>query len=114
MLSNSTESIVIASPPLNNRRAIHPIPGKCSFRPVLVSIAVLIVCFPKPLYDLVWFSLSTDLFSHILLIPFISGYLVWQAKDSLPAPSRLRSIPLTLGFLGLGLVSLGAWIALKA
>lgn len=64
---------------------------------------VLLACFAKPLYELVRFALHSDLFSHVLLIPFISGYLVWIRKASLPPPSRpargLGIILLVLGVL---------------
>ena len=55
----------------------------------------------KPLLDLVSFSLHSDLHSHAVLIPFISGYLVWsRRKETLPVPSAsplLAVIPLAVG-----------------
>lgn len=66
--------------------------------------AILVLCFAWPLYHLVRFSLGSDLYSHIPLIPFISGYLVWQqrralfeiARRNVAAPTRpSRSGPLT-------------------
>src|SRR6266498_3407694 len=50
-----------------------------------VFASVLTVCFAKPLFDLVQFCLKHDLYSHILLIPFVSAYLMWQARTELPA-----------------------------
>jgi exosortase C (VPDSG-CTERM-specific) len=50
--------------------------------------AVLFVCFAGPLYALVKFALHSELFSHVLLIPFISAYLVWTNRQSLPTPSK--------------------------
>lgn len=116
MLTHSPESIsVTTSAP----------EGPCAFsslgssqaphlnRPGLITCAsVLVLCFAKPLYDLFGFCLKTDLFSHILLIPFISAYLVWHAKDTLPRPSSSRSRPLTLSFATLGAVALAAYFAL--
>jgi exosortase len=42
--------------------------------------AVCVVLYWRPLHDLVRVALSSDTYSHILLIPFISMGLVWMAK----------------------------------
>jgi exosortase C (VPDSG-CTERM-specific) len=42
---------------------------------LLYSIFALVACFGIYLYDLVRFALQSDLYSYILLVPFISGYL---------------------------------------
>lgn len=71
------------------------------------AIFALVLCalFFKPLLDLMRFSLHSDLHSHAVLIPFISGYLVWlRRKGTLPAPSAspaLAVIPLVVGLLAL-------------
>ena len=44
---------------------------------------ILVVCFSKPLYDLLRFSLKSDLFSHVLLVPFISIYLIFLKRGNL-------------------------------
>ena len=54
----------------------------------LPSVAVLGLCFGVPLYDLVRFSSGSELYSYILLIPFISLYLVWLKKEKLQLVSR--------------------------
>lgn len=58
----------------------------------------LALLFAWPLFDLARFSLKEELYSHLLLIPFISGYLIWQLRAELPAPGqpdrRLSAIPL--------------------
>jgi exosortase C (VPDSG-CTERM-specific) len=51
----------------------------------------LLLLFSKPLYNLFAFSLHSQLFSHIFLVPFISGYLVFLKKHLLrtaDSPSR--------------------------
>jgi exosortase C (VPDSG-CTERM-specific) len=53
----------------------------------VVVTVVLVACFSVPLYRLVQFALGSDLYSHIILIPFISLYLVWQKRSTLPPPS---------------------------
>jgi exosortase C (VPDSG-CTERM-specific) len=45
---------------------------------------VLLVLFAKPLYELAWFAARSSLYSHILLIPVVSGYLVWQRRNQKP------------------------------
>jgi exosortase C (VPDSG-CTERM-specific) len=62
-----------------------PVPGGA--RPQLKNLALLtgllLICFAKPLYDLFRFAIRSDLFSHVLLIPIISAYLVSLKKDKL-------------------------------
>ena len=76
--------------------------------------AVVVIGFGKPLYQLVRFAAGSDLYSHILLIPFISGYLVWVKRRSLaldPEPARAAAlIPLIAGFGLLG----GFWLAVRS
>jgi len=54
-----------------------------------------------PLYGLVRFAIQSELYSHIVLIPFISGYLVWLRRRSLPPcslPDRKAAVvPLIAG-----------------
>ncbi len=58
----------------------HPVRLRNFF---LVAIA-LVLCFAVPLYDLTRNAFRSDLYSYILLIPFISGYLVWSRRQRLP------------------------------
>src|SRR5207247_2624244 len=59
---------------------------------ILALLAVLLlICFGKPLFDLARFARQSELYSHILLIPFISAYLIWLKRQDLaplgePAP----------------------------
>lgn len=46
-------------------------------------VILLVVCFARPLYQLFRFAARSELFSYILLIPFISLYLAWLKKDRL-------------------------------
>ena len=70
-----------------------------------IFAVVLCALFGKPLLDLVRYSLHSELHSHMVLIPFISGYLVWlRRKEALPAPAAslaLAVIPLAVGLLAL-------------
>ena len=76
------------------------------------AIAALLVgiCFALPLYRLVGFAAKSQLYSHILLIPFISAYLI-RLQSKVSAGEKLaratRSSPpaaITFILLGTGLL----------
>ena len=48
-----------------------------------VLAALLVLCFMRPLYKLAGFSLDSDFFSYIPLMPLISGYLIWLRRGRL-------------------------------
>ena len=48
----------------------------------------LVLCFAMPLWNLGWFAATSEFHSYILLIPFISFYLVWLKKGSFPVCSQ--------------------------
>lgn len=48
----------------------------------VVAGAILVLAFLGSLADLVRFSLHNELFSHIVLIPFVTGYLIWIKRGS--------------------------------
>lgn len=50
----------------------------------LCFAAGLFVCFGTGLFGLLRFSINSDLYSHILLVPAISGYLLWTERHRLP------------------------------
>ena len=71
-------------------------------------------CFAKPLLDLIRFALASELYSYILLVPFISGYLIWSNRRNLALdskPVRAYAIPPLLigaGILAAYRVAVGA------
>ncbi|HTG43463.1 MAG TPA: exosortase/archaeosortase family protein [Verrucomicrobiae bacterium] len=71
-----------------------------------------VVCFSPFLADLAKFSWGSELFSHILLIPFIVGFLVWEKRSSLPRPVPGASFSVFLS-LASGFVLLSAYLILK-
>ena len=72
------------------------------------------LCFAIPLWDLIWFAGGSELYSYILLIPFISAYLVWLRKGSLPAGAQPAS-KVAAVFLSAGAgVQLVYWLALRS
>jgi len=64
-------------------------------------IALLIVVFFNPLLSLVVYAAKTDLDSHILLVPFISAYLIYIRRKQLPKDyifvPGLAMVPLVAG-----------------
>ena len=95
----------ITSPVAPARGALESFQSGGRVRLFTLFALVLGGLFFQPLLDLVRFSLHSDLHSHAVLIPFISGYLVWlRRKETLPAPSAspaLAVIPLAVGLLAL-------------
>jgi exosortase C (VPDSG-CTERM-specific) len=70
-----------------------------------IAVLGLIIAFILPLYRLAVFSVGSELYSHILLIPVVSVYLAWQYRNNLPAPAApdrlLAAIAALAGLLGL-------------
>ena len=68
-----------------------------------LATLVLALCFAVPLRDLARFAANSEFHSYILLIPFISLYLVWLKKGSFPICSqparKAASVFLTAGTL---------------
>jgi exosortase C (VPDSG-CTERM-specific) len=87
-----------------DKDSLKPVsPGRRKF--VLIGFLILwVVCFSHPLYDLAHFALSSNLYSHILLIPFLSGYLIWLKRRDLHSSSQpLRKSAMFLFATGAGL-----------
>ncbi len=49
-----------------------------------VCAALLIAAFIKPLIGLVLHAAHSELHSHILLVPFVTAYLLWIRREELP------------------------------
>ncbi|MGO8697135.1 MAG: exosortase/archaeosortase family protein [Limisphaerales bacterium] len=63
-------------PGTETRRAIRQ-----NLRNLLIVTFLLLLCFIRPCWQLITFSMHDELFSYIPLIPFISIYLVWSNKQ---------------------------------
>lgn len=48
-----------------------------------VAVVILLVGFSLPFYQVARFCLSGELYSYILLIPFVSLYFIWLQRDQL-------------------------------
>src|ERR1700743_3727501 len=97
--SKPNPASTIAAPP----RAVSPqeVPAWRKFRGMVVYTLALLVLFGRPLLGLASFALHSELYSHILLIPFITGYLIWINKGKLklesPPDRRVAWLPLAIG-----------------
>jgi exosortase C (VPDSG-CTERM-specific) len=95
-----------------------PVPAERSAAGFALATGILILCFARPLYQLARFSFGNELYSHILLVPVISGYLAWLNLKSLHgAPGSARRwalVPFLAGVAVLGLyaVQLSAGVQL--
>ncbi len=76
-------------------------------------IAVLIALYFEHLWALIVHAAKTDLDSYILLVPFISGYLIFARRKQLPAIHR-SSPPLAIAFVFVGLLVLAAACRLQS
>jgi exosortase C (VPDSG-CTERM-specific) len=81
---------------------------------LLVIAVIVVACFSRPLYTLVRSSLHSELYSYILLIPFISLYLVWRERQILTLPSKPPwRLALFLFLAGLVMLT-GYWLAVRS
>jgi exosortase C (VPDSG-CTERM-specific) len=64
----------------------------------------LLIVFSVPLLKVLSLALGSDLYSFIVIVPFISAYLIWIKKDRIyPSGSRVHNVwPLVLISLGFG------------
>jgi exosortase C (VPDSG-CTERM-specific) len=94
------------------RQASQPCgPNRATFfgapRGFVLALTGLAACFSVPLYHLARFAVESDLYSYVLLMPFVSLYLVWLKKGSLPVRSepapRWGTVLLVAGLLLLAL-----------
>jgi exosortase C (VPDSG-CTERM-specific) len=93
---------------LNNAAETRPKPvsglgWSIWFAPALL---VLLICFGQVLLEIGRFSLNSDLYSHIVLIPFLTLYLIRTRPTLIPASTPAR--PLAATFLIAGSILLGA------
>lgn len=97
---------IVTEPPLV-RSGEKPAPYLVRWRGFVMAMIILALCFSLPLWNLIKFAAGTDLYSHIFLIPFVSLYLIWIRRKSLPTgskpPRKLALFFLLVGTLLLGL-----------
>lgn len=70
---------------------------------LFIALGALTLVFGKVLFDLFQYAAKTELYSHIILIPVISAYLIWIDKKQTANLSRKWSLSAAaLAFVGLG------------
>ena len=71
-------------------------------------LILLTLLFIQPLAGLVVYAAGSDLHSHILLVPFVAGYLLYSERGSLPAPGGGSIVGTALmGGIGLAALAMG-------
>jgi len=63
---------------------------------------VLLAAFARPLFGLINYAAGSQLYSYILLVPFVSAYLLYLRRDQLPK-NYVADLPLAIVFLTVGL-----------
>jgi exosortase C (VPDSG-CTERM-specific) len=83
-----------------------------AFKQFGIAATLLVLCFGAVFLQLFSYAAQESLHSHILLVPFVSAYLIWIARPSLPAAQRGRGmLPLLPAAIALSV--LGAYFALR-
>jgi exosortase C (VPDSG-CTERM-specific) len=103
----STEQVQIALAPERPRLTGVPL------RPFWIAVAVVTLCFSRVLFDLAGHALKESLHSHILLVPFITAYLISLKRGSFPTVSRSRPA-LPAIFATVGILALALYAVLRA
>ena len=72
---------------------------------------MLLAAFARPLFGLINYAAGSQLYSYILLIPFVSAYLLYLRRDQLPK-NYVTDLPLAVVSLaaGLGVLVLVYWL----
>ena len=72
---------------------------------------VLLAAFAQPLLALINYAARSELYSYILLVPFVSGYLLFLRRDQLPR-NYVVDLPLAIVSLaaGLGALAFTYWL----
>jgi exosortase C (VPDSG-CTERM-specific) len=87
------------------------VPKKGVVKSLAVLSLIVIVFYARPLFDLTRYAFKSELYSHIVLIPFISLYLIWPKRKTLPVGSPAWGaalLPLAVGIALLGFYWLSA------
>ncbi len=83
-------------------------PGGLSecIKPFAISVLVLCLAYAKPIYIWAKFALGSELYSHVLLIPFVAAYFAWNKRGELREPRAARKVWAMPSFIfGLALIA---------
>jgi exosortase C (VPDSG-CTERM-specific) len=78
--------------PAQNGRSLNPASSSTELRNFLRAAGVLVLCFALPLWRLFKFAAGSEMYSYILLMPFVSGYLIHLQKPQLLPDSPPRRL----------------------
>jgi len=78
------------------------------WRRFLAAVAVLALGYCIPLYQVLRFALRSNLYSHVILIPVVSAYLIWIQREKLQKEPSAALPPIW------GIVAAIAGVALAA
>ena len=112
---NSRTDVIGPNPEVALSPELHLAPDTAAprWRRFWLATLGLVLCFVFPLLNLAGFAVGSELYSYILLIPFISFYLIWIKRQNL-SPTFLPARGITAGFLAAGLVMLAVyWLMLR-
>jgi len=103
ILPTQTGNISAATPP-NHRKLWRFWGGAC-------FAVVLLAAFGQPLLALIKYAAGSQLYSYILLVPFVSTYLLYLRRDQLPK-KYVIDLPLAIVSLagGLGVLGFTYWL----
>jgi exosortase C (VPDSG-CTERM-specific) len=99
--SNSDVAPVAGTSPRTTSPARQFVPSWRRFKGLAIFAGVLVLLFARPLIALLRFAPHEELYSHILLIPFISAYLIWMKRGQVVSESQpnraLALLPFAIG-----------------
>lgn len=81
-----------------------PIHAPRRLKALQISIALLLLGYLGELISLVRYAATDDLNSYVILVPFISAYLIYLKRHQLPKPGSSCSVGTTIA----GTIALGA------
>lgn len=73
-------------------------------RVFLAFVGALLLAYSLPLVDLVTYAAERRVYNFVLLIPFISLYLIWEKRHELQGPWTTSLLP-SLSFVAIGAIS---------
>lgn len=81
--------------------------GKLRLRQLAIGAGIVCVAFAYPLWQLLRFSLKSDLYSHILLVPLVSAYFLHLKRKELAVqgPANLPVAMFALGLAGAAVIA---------
>jgi exosortase C (VPDSG-CTERM-specific) len=94
-------------PPSAAQSSVSPDIGRRFFS----AVAVLLLAYALPLYQLAGFALHSELYSHILLVPLVSVYLAWTKRPQFGPPGPPLTKLWSFGWIAAGLALAVAYLA---